>query len=204
MERLTSIIAAKPAANVLARFRDETGTDHILMAYQNFGQGRSMILATDPLWRWKLKTASDDPSFELFWKNLFSWLALGRTCDAEWRIPNRIMEVGDEAEFLFRPGSMLAQPAALDFRMKKENGVESVLVPSVEKKRMRFASGMFLARDSISGTDAPDWDREFPAEHLELLEEATLPRWHSPWIYFAVAALILLEYFIRRVFGKLV
>lgn len=252
-EDFAPVSKAKPAANVLARFRDESGTDHILMAYQNFGQGRSMILATDPLWRWKLKTGSDDPSFELFWKNLFSWLALGRTCDAEWRIPNRIMEVGDEAEFLFRPGSMLAQPAALDFRMKKENGVESVLVPSVEKKRMRFAvplneagnytltalydgkpvaavdftvTGRSGKRDEdsalepdlallerfaslsnvrlLSGTDAPDWDREFPAEHLELLEEATLPRWHSPWIYFAVAALILLEYFIRRVFGKLV
>ena len=45
---------------------------------------------------------------------------------------------------------------------------------------------------------------ELEPDLLELLEEATLPRWHSPWIYFAVAALILLEYFIRRVFGKLV
>ena len=252
-EDFAPVSKAKPAANVLARFRDEAGTDHILMAYQNFGQGRSMILATDPLWRWRLKTASDDPSFELFWKNLFSWLALGRSCDAEWQIPNRIMEAGDEAEFLFRPGSMLTQPAALDFRMKAENGAETVLVPSMEKKRMRFAVPLKEAgnytltafydekavasvdftvtahsgkRDEdsalepelallerfaslsnvrlLSGTEAPDWDREFPAEHLELLEETTLPLWNSRWIYLAVAALILLEYLIRRVFGKLV
>lgn len=252
-EDFSPVTGAKPAANVLARFKDSDGTEHILMAYQNFGQGRCMVLATDPLWRWKLKTASNDPSFDLFWKNLFSWLSLGRNNDAQWLIPNRVMEAGEMTELYFLPGNYLPTAAAVRYRLRHEKTGETALVPEREKDRFRFAvpltePGVFrlsaeydgktiaaadfsvapsaglkqedtapepdltqlerLAQLSnvrvVSEKESPELDRDFPAERLELTEQSVLPLWNRPWIYLLTAGLILLEYFIRRRFGRLI
>ena len=109
-----------PVSGIKPEFRDAEGKAHVLLAYQNFGQGRCMVLATDPLWRWKLKTSSKDPSFEVFWKNLFSWLALGRDNDSRWKIPNLVMTSGSASEMDFFPGSGLSPATPISFTL--ENG----------------------------------------------------------------------------------
>lgn len=53
-----------------------TGCRHILLATQTFGQGRTAILATDGLWRWKLSEPSGKRVVETFWQQLI--LTLGR------------------------------------------------------------------------------------------------------------------------------
>lgn len=109
-EDFAYVESAKPAANVLAYHLDEKKRRHILLAYQNFGQGRSMVLATDPLWRWKLKLPSSDNSFQIFWKNLFSWLALGRNNQAAWQIPNHILSDTSDIELQLSTGGIDALP----------------------------------------------------------------------------------------------
>jgi hypothetical protein len=70
----------KPGTEVLAvhpRGVDlESGKPHILLATQNFGLGRSALLTTDTLWRWKLDEPSKSAVVETFWQQLL--LMLGR------------------------------------------------------------------------------------------------------------------------------
>ena len=117
-EDFAYVESAKPAANVLAYHLDEKKKRHILLAYQNFGQGRSMVLATDPLWRWKLKLPSSDHSFQLFWKNLFSWLALGRNNQAAWRIPNHILTAASDIELQLTTGGLDTDPEEIVCRLE--------------------------------------------------------------------------------------
>jgi hypothetical protein len=92
---VANIKSAKPGANVLAYWLDmNTVERRIILAYQNFGKGRSMVLATDPLWRWRLATPSKDKSFEYFWENLFFWLAQGQNKRSYWAIPNLLITGG--------------------------------------------------------------------------------------------------------------
>ena len=96
---------AKPGANVLAYWHDKSkAKERILLAYQNFGKGRSMVLATDPLWRWRMHTPSKDKSFEKFWQNLFFWLAQGQNEEARWVIPNLFIPGGEQLKVSFKPG----------------------------------------------------------------------------------------------------
>lgn len=252
-EDYAPVSGVKPAANVLAEFRDAEGKAHVLLAYQNFGQGRCMVLATDPLWRWKLKTSSKDPSFEVFWKNLFSWLALGRDNDSRWKIPNLVMTSGHASEMDFFPGSGLSPATPISFTLEngkkekqnlsavREGGRYHFSIPFpasgeyrvvAESEGRELASAAFSVSEPssrsgeeaalepdlerleefsrlpnvslLSAKEAPDFSMYFPAEHLELEEESIFPLWNRAWIYLLIVGLILLEYWIRRRYGKLV
>ena len=130
-EDFACVESAKPAANVLAYHLDEKKKRHILLAYQNFGQGRSMVLATDPLWRWKLKLPSSDNSFQIFWKNLFSWLALGRSNQASWQIPNHILAADSEIEFHLSTSELNAEAEEIVCHLEKSG--EETSLPLVKK-----------------------------------------------------------------------
>jgi uncharacterized membrane protein len=63
----------KPGATVLA----EMNAGHRklpLLITQNYGAGRTAILATGGTWRWQMSEALGDPSHDLFWQQLLRWL----------------------------------------------------------------------------------------------------------------------------------
>ncbi len=94
----------KPGAAVLAVhpvLADARGNPRVLLAAQNFGQGRSAVLATDPLWRWRLSLESGNPGFDLFWRNLVAWLGAGRGQRPEWILPSAVWPAGKPAELRF-------------------------------------------------------------------------------------------------------
>ncbi|MDD3153717.1 MAG: hypothetical protein PHS41_02530 [Victivallaceae bacterium] len=126
-EDFAKIEQEKHGANVLARHTAPDGKSYILMACQNFGAGRSMVLATDPLWRWKLKTPSGDNSCELFWRNLFSYLSLGKKADASWHVANRIIHAGEPLELEFFPASFRAMFAQMKFELQSPDGTVAPL-----------------------------------------------------------------------------
>lgn len=71
------VARAKPGAEVLARHPSEKGPDGqatLLLATQRYSQGRSVVFATDSLWRWKLRHSAENRGPELFWGNFFAWL----------------------------------------------------------------------------------------------------------------------------------
>lgn len=123
---------AKPGANILAYWDDKENraARHILLAYQNFGKGRSMALATDPLWRWRLNTPSENKDFEKFWKNLFFWLAQGQQEEAQWVISNLIIPGKEPTTVYFLPGRDLPDIKQVKCYLKnQENTRELALTP---------------------------------------------------------------------------
>ncbi len=71
------ILKAKPAAEVLAVHHPAEAPDEtcILLAAQTFGRGRTAVLASDSLWRWRLALAGDSHAADTFWQQLLFWLA---------------------------------------------------------------------------------------------------------------------------------
>lgn len=63
----------KPGALVLAQMN--AGRRKLpLLITQNYGHGRTAILATSGTWRWQMSEALGDPSHDLFWQQLVRWL----------------------------------------------------------------------------------------------------------------------------------
>ena len=64
----------KPGAVVLANA--DVGGKHLpLLAIENYGRGRTAVLATGGTWRWKMQQPSSDTSQETFWRQLLRWSA---------------------------------------------------------------------------------------------------------------------------------
>ncbi|HEX9199555.1 MAG TPA: glutamine amidotransferase [Acidobacteriaceae bacterium] len=64
---------AKPGATVLAQMT--AGKTMPLLVTQNFGRGKTAVLATSGTWRWQMSAALDDPAHDLFWQQMLRWLA---------------------------------------------------------------------------------------------------------------------------------
>lgn len=68
--------APRPGAQVLALVQTPDGT-RPLVAVQRYGQGRSLIFTGEASWRWRMQMASENRTYELFWRQAGRWLAAG-------------------------------------------------------------------------------------------------------------------------------
>ncbi len=65
----------KPGATVLAQMN--AGARKLpLLVTQNYGRGRTAIMATSGTWRWQMSQPLGDPAHDLFWQQLLRWLVL--------------------------------------------------------------------------------------------------------------------------------
>lgn len=64
----------KPGAVILARM-DVSGNRLPLLVSQNYGRGRTAVLATGGVWRWRMQQPVGDNSEETFWRQLLRWEA---------------------------------------------------------------------------------------------------------------------------------
>ena len=63
----------KPGAAVLAEMN--TGRDKLpLLITENYGRGRTAVLASGGTWRWKMSLPLEDQSHATFWRQLLRWL----------------------------------------------------------------------------------------------------------------------------------
>src|SRR5580704_9749979 len=66
---------AKPGATVLAQMN--VGSRKLpLLVTQNYGRGRTAVIATSGTWRWQMSQPLGDPAHDLFWQQLLRWLVL--------------------------------------------------------------------------------------------------------------------------------
>ncbi|NOX96700.1 MAG: VWA domain-containing protein [Nitrospirae bacterium] len=67
--------SAKPGATVLATYpyRKNRNGKLIVMAVQNYGQGKTVAITTDSTWRWTFSGRGGD-EYSRFWSQLFRWL----------------------------------------------------------------------------------------------------------------------------------
>ena len=63
----------KPGATVLADMH--AGKTMPLLVTENYGHGRTALMATSGTWRWQMSSPVGDPSHDLFWQQLLRWLS---------------------------------------------------------------------------------------------------------------------------------
>jgi uncharacterized membrane protein len=63
----------KPGAAVLAEMR-AGGRKYPMLITQNYGRGRTAVLATSGTWRWQMSLPLGDTSHQMFWQQLLRWL----------------------------------------------------------------------------------------------------------------------------------
>lgn len=101
----------KPGASELASFTAPGGRKSILLATQRYGAGRSAVLATDPLWHWRLSMPSDNRDFSIFWENLTGFLAQsGRGGSDGWMMNDMLCNTGTPLKLLFLCDKKAASP----------------------------------------------------------------------------------------------
>ncbi len=66
----------KPGATILLQssVRDASGQFPVILAFQRFGRGKSMALATDSTWRWRMQLEFQNNFHDLFYRQLLRWL----------------------------------------------------------------------------------------------------------------------------------
>ncbi|KAA3616079.1 MAG: VWA domain-containing protein [Calditrichaeota bacterium] len=68
---------AKSGATILATHPDSRDKkDHIIIASQQYGRGRTMVMATSSFWRWQMQLPSADLRHEQFWRQITRWITL--------------------------------------------------------------------------------------------------------------------------------
>jgi uncharacterized membrane protein len=64
----------KPGAAVLANMATPEGRKLPLLITENFGRGRTAIMATGGSWRWQMSSPLGDTAHHLFWQQLLRWV----------------------------------------------------------------------------------------------------------------------------------
>lgn len=67
----------KPGASVLATVLSPENRRTPLLTVENYGLGRTAVLATSGTWRWQMMLPLGDPTHALFWQQLLRWLVAG-------------------------------------------------------------------------------------------------------------------------------
>jgi uncharacterized membrane protein len=85
----------KPGAQVLANVGGASGNP-VLLAYQRYGRGRSMVFTSSSGWRWQMQMPSEDQTHELFIRQLMRWVVNGSPDPVEARSENDSYVPGEQ------------------------------------------------------------------------------------------------------------
>jgi uncharacterized membrane protein len=132
----------RPGATVLAVTGGPGGTPRALVAVQRFGDGRSMIFTGEASWRWRMGLASQDTSYERFWRQAVRWLAQAAPDPVTLTLP-AVAAPGDAIPVAVAARDAVYAPrrdALVDVRMTAPSGrVETV------RAEAQGAAGGFVA-----------------------------------------------------------
>ncbi len=81
---------SKPGAAVLAEMR-AGGRKFPMLITQNYGRGRTAVLATSGTWRWQMSMPLGDTSHQMFWQQLLRWLVADTPGHVVASTPNRVL-----------------------------------------------------------------------------------------------------------------
>jgi uncharacterized membrane protein len=80
----------KPGAAVLAEMNGG-GRRLPLLITQNYGRGRTAVLATSGTWRWKMSQPLGDTTHDMFWQQLLRWLVSDTPGRVVATVPNQML-----------------------------------------------------------------------------------------------------------------
>jgi uncharacterized membrane protein len=81
----------KPGAAVLANMITPENRKLPLLITQNFGRGRTAIMATGGSWRWQMSSPLGDTAHDLFWQQLLRWLASDTPGNVSASVPAQML-----------------------------------------------------------------------------------------------------------------
>jgi uncharacterized membrane protein len=81
----------KPGAAVLANMVTPEGRRLPLLITENFGHGRTAIMATGGSWRWQMSSALGDTAHDLFWQQLLRWLVSDTPGHVAASVPSQML-----------------------------------------------------------------------------------------------------------------
>jgi uncharacterized membrane protein len=101
----------KPGATELVDMHAGHRTIPLLIT-QNYGHGRTAILATGGTWRWQMSEALGDPSHDLFWQQLLRWLVGESPGPVTASMPARLLEDEGRVQLVAQVRNLAFQPQA--------------------------------------------------------------------------------------------
>ena len=81
----------KPGAVVLAELTSPNHQKFPLLITQNYGRGRTAVLATGGTWRWQMSQPLDDQTHEEFWQQLLRWVVTDTPGRVSASVPNQTL-----------------------------------------------------------------------------------------------------------------
>jgi len=81
----------KPGAAVLANMITPEGRKLPLLITENFGRGRTAIMATGGSWRWQMSSPLGDTAHDLFWQQLLRWLVSDTPGHVAASVPSQML-----------------------------------------------------------------------------------------------------------------
>ena len=130
---------AKPGAEVLLRAPCREADDCVLLATQNYGMGKALLLGTDDSWRWRWKVG--DKYFHKFWGQVMRWATAGKSAGRDRYIrmgtQKRNYDEGEPVEFQ-------AKVLGADLKPLRDSSVAAVIEregKDIETVALEFIDG---------------------------------------------------------------
>jgi uncharacterized membrane protein len=126
-----------------------------LLVTQNYGSGRTAILATGGTWRWQMSEALGDPSHDIFWQQLLRWLIADSPGPVAASMPARLLMDDGGVQLTAQVRDRTFQPASdahVTAHIVGPGGADAL----VELRPSQSAAGQYLA----------EWTAEKPGTYL--------------------------------------
>jgi uncharacterized membrane protein len=146
--------APKPGATVLADM-SASGRKMPMLITENFGRGRTAVLATSGTWRWQMNLPVGDSAFTLFWQQLLRWLVTGSPSHVTASVQNQVLLDDGRVALSVEVRGDDYQPAA-DARVEAHIIGPSGVSANVDMAPVPDAPGSFQA----------EWTAEQPGSYL--------------------------------------
>ena len=144
----------KPGAVVLAEM-NAGGRKMPLLITENYGRGRTAVLATSGTWRWQMSQPLGDTTHDMFWQQLLRWLVTDTPGHVVASVPSQM---------LFDDGhvSISADVRDKDYLPAADASVEAhILGPGRHRRAGRHDSG-----PDTPGTFQAEWTADKPGSYL--------------------------------------
>jgi len=88
----------KPGAVVLAEMT-AGGRKMPMLITENYGRGRTAVLATGGTWRWQMSQPLEDQTHEEFWQQLLRWMVMDTPGRVVATVPNQMLQDDGHVQF---------------------------------------------------------------------------------------------------------
>jgi uncharacterized membrane protein len=146
--------APKPGATVLVQMKGG-GRELPLLITENYGRGRTAVLATSGTWRWQMSQPLGDTTHDMFWQQLLRWLVSDTPDRIVASVPNQLLFDDGHIRLSADVRDKEYVPAA-DARVQAHVIGPSGISATVEMNPVPDTPGVFQA----------DWTAEKPGSYV--------------------------------------